>query len=64
VLTREDWDERCDRRRTDSAVHLRTADWYRRRFERHFVNTGGGLFLSSRSPAVPWELETLRRWRA
>jgi SAM-dependent methyltransferase len=59
VLTREDWEERCDRRRTDSAVHLRAGSWYRRRFARHFVNLGGSLFLSSRSPAMPWELETL-----
>ena len=64
VLTREDWEERADRRRTDSAVHLRPGDWYRRRLARHFVNAGGGIFLSSRSPAVPWELETLPRRRA
>lgn len=59
VLTREDWESNCDRKRTDPEVHLRSADWYRRLFARHFVNLGGGLFLSERSPAVPWELETL-----
>jgi SAM-dependent methyltransferase len=59
VLTREDWEENCDRRRTDAAVHVRDADWYRKRFGRHFVNLGGGVFLSEHSPAIPWALETL-----
>jgi trans-aconitate methyltransferase len=64
VLTREDWDERCDRRRTDGSVHLRSADWYRKRFAQHFTNVGGGLHLCSRSEALPWELETLPARRA
>jgi SAM-dependent methyltransferase len=59
VLTREDWGERADRRRTDSAVHLRSGNWYRRRLARHFVSVGGGVLLSPRSPALPWELEML-----
>ncbi|HUF74188.1 MAG TPA: class I SAM-dependent methyltransferase [Gammaproteobacteria bacterium] len=59
VLTTEDWDAVCDRRRTDDRVYLRTGSWYRRLFERHFVNVGGGVFLSERSPALPWELEKI-----
>lgn len=59
VLTSEDWDEVCDRRRTDDRVHLRTGNWYRRMFARHFINVGGGVFLSEESEALPWELEKL-----
>jgi SAM-dependent methyltransferase len=59
ILTQRDWDENCDRGRTDARVCLRTAAWYRKVLGRHFVNLGGGLFLSERSPSIPWELETL-----
>jgi SAM-dependent methyltransferase len=59
VLTTEDWREVCDRRRTDDRVYLRTGRWYRQAFGRHFVNVGGGVFLSARSPALPWEIEKL-----
>lgn len=59
VLTKEDWETNCDRQRTDPQVYLRTGNWYRRILGRHFRNLGGGLFLSPRSPAVPWELESL-----
>lgn len=59
VLTREDWERNCDRRRTDADVYLRSAAWYRRVLGRYFVNLGGGLFLGERSPAIPWVLETL-----
>jgi SAM-dependent methyltransferase len=59
VLTTEDWKFNCDRQRTDPKVHLRTGNWYRKILGKHFRNLGGGLFLSPRSPAVPWELESL-----
>jgi SAM-dependent methyltransferase len=59
ILTERDWQENCDRPRTDPAVHLRPARWYRKILARHFTNLGGGLFLSERSPSIPWELETL-----
>jgi SAM-dependent methyltransferase len=59
ILTRQDWEENCDRSRTDRAVYLRSGAWYRRRLERRFTNLGGGLFLSPRSPAIPWELERI-----
>jgi hypothetical protein len=56
VPTTEDWRETCDRRRTDGAVHLRPAKWYRRRLDRHFVAAGGGLFVA-RSAAAFYALE-------
>jgi SAM-dependent methyltransferase len=59
ILTSEDWNANCDRRRTDSRVYLRTGNWYRRILGQHFTNLGGGLFLSSQSPAIAWELESL-----
>jgi len=59
ILTRKDWEESCDPVRTDPEVYLRTGRWYRRLLERHFINLGGGVFLSERSPSIPWELETL-----
>lgn len=59
ILTKEDWETRCDRRRTDRAVYLRTGEWYRKRLARHFANLGGGVFLSEHSPAIAWELEQL-----
>jgi SAM-dependent methyltransferase len=59
ILTERDWRENCDRSRTDSAVYLRSADWYRKVLGRYFINLGGGLFLSQRSPSIPWELEVL-----
>lgn len=59
IPTKEDWNEICDQSRTDSRVHLRSASWYRRILRRRFTNVGGGLFLSERSPAMPWALEKL-----
>ena len=32
--------------------------WYRKRLERHFVNLGGGLFLSRSCAATGYELWT------
>jgi SAM-dependent methyltransferase len=61
ILTDRDWHEVCDPQRTDPDVYRRSGDWYRRALGRHFTNLGGGLFLSERSPAIPWDLETLPR---
>lgn len=57
ALTREDWERNCDKRRTDGAVHLRRAAWYRRRLGTHFVACGGGVFASRRARCVLYELE-------
>jgi trans-aconitate methyltransferase len=56
VTTTEDWRDTCDRRRTDSAVHLRPARWYRRHLSRRLVAAGGGIFVS-RSAASLYALE-------
>lgn len=61
LLTREDWQDNCDRERTNGEVYLRSGDWYRRRLRRHFVPLGGGVFLKAESPIVVWELEKLER---
>lgn len=58
ALTVKDWEENCDRRHTDGEVYLRQGAWYRRELARHFVNCGGGVFLSKGSPVVMYELET------
>ncbi len=59
LLTQEDWEENCDQERTNGDVYLRSSDWYRRRLRRHFIQAGGGLFVSRRSSTVLWELEKL-----
>lgn len=59
ALTREDWEQNCDRDHTNPDVFLRTGAWYHRRLRRHFVPAGGGVFVSERSPVVMWELEGL-----
>jgi predicted TPR repeat methyltransferase len=58
VPTRDDIDDGLlDLRRTDRRIYVRSAAWYRRRLQKHFVNAGGGVFLSSRSRAVLLALE-------
>ena len=59
ALTCEDWEEHSDRARTDGSGYLRPARWYRRRLAEHFINAGGGVFVSRESPIVLWELEQL-----
>jgi SAM-dependent methyltransferase len=61
VLTRQDWLENCDRRRTDPNVYLRSAAWYRRRLRRNFREIGAGFWLARASPLSIWELETTGR---
>jgi SAM-dependent methyltransferase len=58
ALTERDWRENCDRRRTDADVHLREADWYRRRLLRHFRPAGAGFWIRRGAPLVTWELES------
>jgi SAM-dependent methyltransferase len=60
ALTREDWEQNCDRERTNPDVFLRSGAWYRRRLRRRFSQAGGGVFVSDRSPVVLWELDQLR----
>jgi SAM-dependent methyltransferase len=57
ALTRTDWTERCDRRRTDGTVHLRSGVWYRRRLGKQFLAGGGGVFVSRAAGVTMFELE-------
>jgi SAM-dependent methyltransferase len=59
ALTRFDYDHNCDRSRTDSAVYLRSARWYRTRLNRHFHEAGLGFWLRRGAPLTLWELESL-----
>lgn len=57
ALTRQDWEQHCDREHTDGAVHLRTGAWYRRRLARGFQDCGGCVFVSRRAGCTLFELE-------
>ena len=57
ALTREDWEQHCDRRHTDRNVHLRPAAWYRKRLRSAFLDAGTGMFVRREVPARLWELE-------
>jgi SAM-dependent methyltransferase len=59
ALTREDWTDACDQQRTDGAVYLRPASFYRRRLRGAFRSCGGGIFVHERSGAVLYALESL-----
>jgi 2-polyprenyl-3-methyl-5-hydroxy-6-metoxy-1,4-benzoquinol methylase len=57
ALTRRDWRENADQRRTDPAVTMRTAEWYCTRLRRHFRQIGAGFWIRRGAPLVTWELE-------
>lgn len=59
ALTSEDWANNADQKRTDGAVYLRPARFYRKRLAGHFQAAGGGIFVHERSPAVLYALESL-----
>jgi 2-polyprenyl-3-methyl-5-hydroxy-6-metoxy-1,4-benzoquinol methylase len=59
ALTREDWANACDQQRSDGAVYLRPAQFYRRRLRVAFTAGGAGIFIHERSGAVLYALETL-----
>jgi 2-polyprenyl-3-methyl-5-hydroxy-6-metoxy-1,4-benzoquinol methylase len=58
ALTRLDYRHNCDRSRTDAAVHLRSARWYRARLARQFQELGLGFWLRRGAPLTLWELES------
>jgi SAM-dependent methyltransferase len=58
ALTRLDLERNCDRSRTDAAVHLRSARWYRARLARSFREAGLGLWVRRGAPITLWELES------
>jgi len=57
AVTIEDWQYCCDRERSDDALHLREADWYRAALSRFFIPVGGGVWLSRELPFRPFALE-------
>ena len=59
ALTREDWEENCDRARTDGEVCLRGTRWYRRQLRRDFSAIGGGMFLRRPEAVTLWSLEKI-----
>ncbi len=58
ALTRADWEHNCDRSRTDSNVHLRSAQWYRSHLGRGFREVGAGFWIRRGAPLTTWELES------
>lgn len=58
ALTLEDWRRNCDRSRTDRAVNMRPAAWYRARLERDFRYLGFGVWVRKGVPTVRWALES------
>jgi SAM-dependent methyltransferase len=58
ALTRYDYEQNCDQTRTDDAVHLRSAHWYRTRLRRQFREAGLGFWLRRSAPLTLWELES------
>lgn len=58
ALTRHDWLENCDQRRTDPDVHLRSGDWYRSRLLKAFRPVGAGFWIRRGAPLVTWEMES------
>ena len=59
ALTREDWEENCDRARTDGDVCLRSTRWYRGQLRRDFSAIGGGMFLRRPEAVTLWSLERM-----
>jgi 2-polyprenyl-3-methyl-5-hydroxy-6-metoxy-1,4-benzoquinol methylase len=57
AITKRDFEDICDQEKTDGAVHLRRASWYRDRLTKHFVNVGCGMYYSVRGPLRFYELE-------
>jgi SAM-dependent methyltransferase len=58
ALTRYDLKHNADPERTDAAVHLRSAHWYRSRLRRDFRDVGLGFWLRRGAPLMLWELES------
>jgi SAM-dependent methyltransferase len=61
VPTKRDWSENVDPSGTDSAVQLRSMQWYQRQLRKHFVHAGCGVHVKDNVPFAQWELE--EPWR-
>lgn len=60
ALTLDDWRDSADRSVTDADVHLRPAEWYRRRLRPAFIHLGFGLHLRRDVDLTQWALEGAR----
>jgi predicted TPR repeat methyltransferase len=58
ALTLADWRNNCDQSLTDSNVHLRSGDWYRRRLQRNFRHLGCGVWVRRTVTVIRWDLES------
>ena len=59
ITTAGDWRHTCDQTLSDNNIQRRSADWYRRRIQRHFKSLGGGLLLPKDSDLLLYELQYL-----
>ncbi|HEY3730514.1 MAG TPA: methyltransferase [Steroidobacteraceae bacterium] len=59
ALTREDWRENCDRRRTHRVPGLRSGGWYRRALSPAFRPIGCGMWVKRGAPLTLWNLDAL-----
>jgi SAM-dependent methyltransferase len=57
VITKRDLEEVCDPDLTDTAVHVRTGDWYKKRLDPHFEQLGCGLWYRRTGLLHFYELE-------
>jgi SAM-dependent methyltransferase len=55
--TEADWKHNADLGSSDADIHLRDADWYRRRLDENFRALGFGMHLRRGVSIVQWELE-------
>ena len=58
ALTAHDLKHNADPERTDTNVHLRSGEWYRKRLRRQFREAGLGFWLRRGAPLTLWELES------
>lgn len=57
AITKRDLVEVCDVSKTDTRVHQRTGDWYRKRLFKHWREVGAGLYYRKDGPLEFFELE-------
>jgi SAM-dependent methyltransferase len=57
ALTREDWQQNCDQRRTHRVAGLRSGRWYRRALSVAFRPIGCGMWVKRGAPLTLWNLD-------
>jgi len=56
VPTTHDWKTLMDPSGTDTKVHVRSAQWYRKNLNEHFTHVGNGVLVKYDVPFLQWEL--------